>query len=119
MKENRYRMKQGHMIWGLLFLTILLLLQGKQVMAGAVEDNGALSVSGTRLVSQKTGKEVVLRGVSTHGINWDVGYPYISKAAFQTLRDDYGVNAVRLAMYTTEYYGYCDKGSAHESQSIC
>ena len=70
--------------------------------ATAVETNGALKVEGTKLVSQKTGQEVQLRGVSTHGINWDVGYPYISKAAFQTLRDDYSVNAIRLAMYTTE-----------------
>lgn len=85
--------------------------------ASAVEENGALKVSGSKLVSQKNGKQVMLRGVSTHGINWDVGYPYISKAAFKTLRDDYGVNAIRLAMYTTEYYGYCDKGSAGESQS--
>ena len=85
--------------------------------ATAVETNGALKVEGTKLVSQKTGQEVQLRGVSTHGINWDVGYPYISKAAFQTLRDDYSVNAIRLAMYTTEYYGYCDKGSAGESQA--
>ncbi len=118
MKENRYRMKQGYIILGMLLLAVLCLLKGQQVMAGAVEDNGALSVSGTKLVSQKTGEAVVLRGVSTHGINWDVGYPYISKAAFQTLRDNYGVNAVRLAMYTTEYYGYCDKGSAPESQSM-
>lgn len=118
MTENRYGMKRGYIIWSLLFLTVLLLFNSRQVMAGAVEENGALSVSGTRLVSQETGEEVVLRGVSTHGINWDVGYPYISKAAFQTLRDDYGVNAVRLAMYTTEYYGYCDKGSAPESQSV-
>jgi len=80
------------------------------------QENGALKVQGTKLVSQKTGKEVQLRGISTHGINWDVGYPYVSKAAFQTLRDKYGVNAIRLAMYTTEYYGYCDKAGAPESQ---
>lgn len=85
--------------------------------ATAVEQNGALKVEGTKLVSSKTGKAVQLRGVSTHGINWDVGYPYISKASFQTLRDKYSVNAVRLAMYTTEYYGYCDKAGAGESQA--
>ena len=88
-----------------------------KVQAKGVDDYGALKVSGTHLVSRRTNENVVLRGVSTHGINWDVGYPYISKKAFQTLRDDYSVNAVRLAMYTTEYYGYCDKGSASESQS--
>lgn len=86
------------------------------VDAAGVKEYGALSVSGTQLVSRESGDKVVLRGISTHGINWDVGYPYISEAAFKTLRDDYGVNAMRLAMYTTEYYGYCDKGSATDSQ---
>lgn len=85
--------------------------------ATAVEEYGALKVEGTRLTSKKTGEAVQLRGVSTHGINWDVGYPYISKEAFQTLRDKYSVSAIRLAMYTTEYYGYCDKAGASESQS--
>ena len=84
--------------------------------ASGVSDYGALKVSGTKLVSSKTGENAVLRGVSTHGINWDVGYPYISREAFSTLKDNYGVNAVRLAMYTTEYFGYCDKAGAGESQ---
>ncbi len=56
--------------------------------ATATAKYGALKMSGTQLVSTKTGKAVQLRGVSTHGINWDVGHPYISKAAFKTLRDD-------------------------------
>lgn len=117
-RRNKGIWKCYHIVMGLLLFTGLVLFSGGQVMAGSLEENGALAVSGTKLVSRKTGKEVVLRGVSTHGINWDVGYPYITKAAFQTLRDDYGVNAIRLAMYTTEYYGYCDKGSASESQSM-
>lgn len=97
---------------------VLLLGAGVNVLAAtAVEKNGALKVSGTRLVSQKTGKAVKLRGVSTHGINWDVGYPYISKNAFKTLRDSYGVNAVRLAMYTQDYDGYCSgAGSASQKE---
>ena len=95
---------------------VMLMLPWTVKAATAVETNGALKVEGKKLVSQKTGTEVQLRGVSTHGINWDVGYPYISKAAFKTLRDKYSVNAIRLAMYTTEYYGYCDKGSAWESK---
>ncbi len=102
----------------LLMLGLLLFFGKLPVQAAtAVEQNGALKVEGTKLVSSKTGKPVQLRGVSTHGINWDVGYPYVSKAAFKTLRDKYSVNAVRLAMYTVEYYGYCDKGSAGEKQS--
>ena len=71
-----------------------------------VATHGRLSVKGADIVDSK-GKKFQLRGVSTHGINWDVGYLYVNKAAFQTLRDDWGVNEVRLAMYTSEYNGYC------------
>ncbi len=102
------------------FVLGLVLLFGAGVNVSAattVEQNGALKVSGTKLVSQKTGKTVKLRGVSTHGINWDVGYPYISKNAFKTLRDSYGVNAIRLAMYTQDYDGYCTgAGSASQNE---
>ena len=75
-----------------------------------VATHGRLSVKGADLVDAK-GRKFQLRGISTHGINWDVGYPYVNKAAFKTLRDDWGVNAVRLAMYTSEYNGYCAGGS--------
>lgn len=101
----------------IIFGVVLLTAGISSQAATAVETNGALKVEGTKLVSGKTGQAVQLRGVSTHGINWDVGYPYISKAAFKTLRDEYSVNAIRLAMYTTEYFGYCDKGSAGESRA--
>ena len=54
-------------------------------------------------------KAVQLKGVSTHGIAW---FPeYINKQAFKSLRDDWGANAVRLALYTEEYGGYCSGGS--------
>ena len=71
--------------------------------------HGRLSVKGVDLVDQSQ-KKFQLRGVSTHGINWDVGSPYVNEAAFRTLRDDWGVNAIRLAMYTSEYNGYCSGG---------
>lgn len=114
-KKSLFSIVKG--ITYIMLLGIVLLMGSIPVQAAtAVDTNGALKVEGTKLVSTNTGNAVQLRGVSTHGINWDVGYPYISKASFQTLRDKYSVNAVRLAMYTTEYYGYCDKGSAGESQ---
>ena len=73
-----------------------------------VKKNGRLSVKGTRLVNSQ-GRAVVLKGVSTHGINW---FPqYVNKAAFKTLRDNWGVNCIRLAMYTEEYNGYCSGGN--------
>ena len=74
--------------------------------ASFVVEHGGLAVKGTKLID-KDGNEVQLKGVSTHGINWDVGYPYVNEAAFKTMRDSWGVNVVRLAMYTEDYNGYC------------
>ncbi len=68
--------------------------------------HGQLSVKGTNIVDRH-GKVVHLKGVSTHGINWDVGYPYVTEKTFKTIRDKWGVNTVRLAMYTQDYNGYC------------
>ncbi|MCM1538685.1 MAG: cellulase family glycosylhydrolase [bacterium] len=66
--------------------------------------HGKLSVSGTQLVDTY-GAPYQLRGVSTHGLAW---FPqYVNQAAFRTMRDEWGVNVVRLAMYTAENGGYC------------
>lgn len=70
--------------------------------------HGNLTVAGTDLVDQ-SGETFQLQGVSTHGIAW---YPqYVNKTAFQNLRDKWGVNMVRLAMYTEEYNGYTNSGA--------
>ena len=68
-----------------------------------VQEHGALKVSGTDL-KDSNGNKIQLKGVSTHGIAW---FPqYVNKAAFQTLRDNYGINLIRLAMYTNASEGY-------------
>lgn len=98
----------------------IVLTPGEQVYAETltpVQAHGQLSVSGTQIVDQK-GQAFQLRGVSTHGINWDVGRPYVNQAAFQTLRDDWGANAIRLAMYTAEYNGYCTGGNQAELKGL-
>lgn len=82
-----------------------------------VGQHGKLSVNGTHLVDQKN-QNFQLRGVSTHGINWDCGYPYVNKTAFHNLRDEWGVNAVRLAMYTVEYNGYCAGGDQNSLKNL-
>lgn len=87
--------------------------QAQAVTMTPVQVHGQLQVKGTQIVDQK-GNPFQLRGISTHGINWDVGQPYVNQAAFQTLRDDWGTNAVRLAMYTIEYNGYCSGGNQNE-----
>jgi uncharacterized protein YjdB len=64
-----------------------------------VAAHGKLSVSGTQLVDQY-GKAFQIRGVSTHGLQWY--NQYNTKATYQTLRDDWGANCIRLAMYVEE-----------------
>lgn len=71
------------------------------------ENHGKLSVKGTDIVD-KNGTMYQLKGVSTHGIAW---FPdYVNKDCFQTFRDDWGANLIRLAMYTHENGGYCTDG---------
>lgn len=69
-------------------------------------DHGTLSVKGVDLLD-KSGQPYQLKGVSTHGLQW---FPqYVNEDAFRTLRDDWGANVVRLAMYTGEG-GYVEGG---------
>lgn len=68
---------------------------------------GRLQVSGTKLTDQ-SGNIIQLRGVSTHGISW---FPdYVNYDAFATLKNDWGANVVRIAMYPEEYNGYLSGG---------
>lgn len=66
-----------------------------------------LHVAGT-VLADPAGNTVRLRGVSTHGLAW---FPdYVNAESFRTLKEDWGANAVRLALYTAEYGGYCNGG---------
>lgn len=68
-----------------------------------VESHGRLRVSGSKIVD-KSGAPFQLIGMSSHGLAW---YPEaISEQTIKTLRDDWGCNAFRLAVYTEEYGGY-------------
>ncbi len=79
-----------------------------------VQRYGRLKVSGAQLVDSKN-RPVQLKGVSTHGLSW---FPqYVNKKAFQTLRDRWGAQVIRLAMYTAEYNGYCT-GSAQNQKDL-
>lgn len=75
--------------------------------AATTEPSGALHVNGTRLYDADN-NIVELHGVSTHGIGV---YPeYVNYDAFRTLRDDWGANVIRLAMYTQVENGYLTGG---------
>ena len=69
--------------------------------------HGKLSVKDGGLYDSH-GEPVRLVGMSTHGIAW---YPqFVSLEAMRTLRDEWGCNCFRVAMYTHEYGGYCSGG---------
>lgn len=75
-----------------------------------VEKYGSLSVKGTQIVSE-TGETVQLRGVSTHSIQ---AFPqYVNEETFKELRDKWGVNVIRIAMYSNKDDGYST--SLHET----
>lgn len=77
--------------------------------------HGKLSVRGSGLVDQH-GNNFQIKGVSTHGIAW---FPeYVNKAAFQTIRDEWGANCIRLAMYSAEYGGYCTGGNQSDLKQL-
>ncbi len=80
-----------------------------------VENHGKLFVQGTDIVDEN-GNKYQLKGVSTHGISW---FPeYVNKEAFQTFRDDWDANLIRIAMYTYENGGYCTDGNKDELKNL-
>ncbi len=82
-----------------------------------LEKHGKLSVKKTKLVD-KNGDAFQLKGVSSHGINWDVGEPFVNKKALKTLRDKWNVNCFRVAMYTQDYNGYCVTDSESQKKLL-
>lgn len=68
-----------------------------------LEEHGALSVNGTNIIDEN-GEKFQLKGVSTHGLQW---YPqYVNKETFEYMRDNWKINAVRLAIYSDPNVGY-------------
>lgn len=81
-----------------------------------VSQHGQLSVKNGQLVD-KSGKGYQLRGMSTHGLTW---FPeFVNESAFKTLRDDWNMNVVRLAMYVDEWgNGQCYMGNKSGSLEL-
>ena len=74
-----------------------------------------LHVAGTVLADPQ-GNTVRLKGVSTHGLAW---FPdYVNADAFRTIKEGWGANAVRLALYTQEYGGYCSGGGREKLKEL-
>lgn len=69
---------------------------------------GALRVNGSKLTDSE-GNPVQLRGVSTHGLAW---YPeYVNEEAIAFMHREWGINVIRLALYTAGSGGYCVSGT--------
>lgn len=76
---------------------------------GGVSAHGWLHVDGVQLCGEK-GEPVVLRGMSTHGLQW---FPEFASASAIRSTADYGANVFRVAMYTAEG-GYLTDASLAE-----
>ncbi len=68
-----------------------------------------LHVDGT-LLTDGEGNAIRLQGISTHGLG--VFPEYVSEESFRSLRDEFGANVMRLAMYTQAENGYCETDDA-------
>ncbi len=73
-------------------------VQPTATRSGGVSENGGLCVKGTRLCNEK-GEPVVLRGMSSHGIQW---FPQFVTKDYIKAVGDRGANIMRIAMYTEE-----------------
>ncbi|MDO5145684.1 MAG: cellulase family glycosylhydrolase [Eubacteriales bacterium] len=100
----------------LLFLAVGFGVDTRQAAAASpYKKNGRLSVKKGKIVNKK-GRPFVIQGVSTHGLSW---FPeYVNKRAFLTLRNQWKVNTIRLALYTAEYNGYCSGGNKKELEQL-
>lgn len=91
----------------LLLITLFLFACAFAAPAEEAAEVKPLKVTGTAL-TDADGNPVLLRGISTHGLAW---FPeYVNDATFKALKEGFGVNLVRLAMYTAENGGYCTDG---------
>ena len=82
--------------------------------------HGALHVDGLQ-VKDKYNQPFTLRGASTHGMHWGDGETFLNKTAFQNLRDEWGVNMVRLVSYVTQggyTQGSTDKLDKHIQKGV-
>ena len=83
-----------------------------EVYTARPSTDGALYVDGRDLYARKTGKQVQLRGVSTHGIIWFSDF--VDGTMIGQVSEDWNCNLLRVAMYSE---AYCN-GEKEESLSL-
>ena len=92
--------------------TAIWLSAASMVSAQAVSTYGQLGVVGSNLVD-KNNNPVQLQGMSLFWSNWDDGYNFYNSGAIQTLRDDWCINVIRVAMGVEEVGGYISNASTN------
>lgn len=114
--EYKYRIKSFKVVNGTTYYSKSVTVSAKTKKATTpVAANGQLRVSGANIVNS-SGKKFQIRGMSTHGIMWEDFSDILSKDSLKVLRDDWGVNTIRIAMYTEEWGGYTT-GSGYAAQA--
>ena len=119
-RARHERFNEKILIVGLVIAFLMLLFVCRAVFVRIWSPNpykmhGPLSVKGSQLVDSE-GKPFQLKGVSTDGVG---KYPqYVNRRAFKTLRDRWGVNVIRLALYTEDYNGYLSGGDQKALESV-
>ncbi len=77
------------------------------------DKHGALHVNNKGKLCDHNGEVVALHGYSTHGINlYD---EYINRQFLEYMRDEWKIDIIRLAMYTSEQNGYCVSGDENKA----
>lgn len=87
--------------------------QPMAAVSGGVSENGWLQVVGTQLCNER-GEAVVLRGMSSHGLQW---YGQYANAQSIANTAAYGANVFRVAMYTAEN-GYTSQPEAMKQKAF-
>lgn len=105
-------------LFGIIFLAVCIVCLNNNSNIVKADTNGyygRLFVNGNT-ITDSSGNNVQLKGISTHGINW---FPeYVNEDCFIQLHNQFGANVIRLAMYTSEYNGYCTGGNQEELKNL-
>ncbi|QJD87159.1 cellulase family glycosylhydrolase [Cohnella herbarum] len=83
----------------LLLISFLLPLGNQQSHAAGTVPFGQLKVTGNKLTNS-AGQAVQLVGMSSHGLQWYGNY--VNKPAIQWMKENWGINVFRAALYTAE-----------------
>ena len=86
-------------------------------IAKGTEQNSLSRLSTTKnRVVDGNGNPFTIKGISTHGLAW---FPQIiNEKSFSNFKYEFGLNTVRLAMYTAEYGGYCTGGNQTQLENL-